>query len=260
VAVRSGIISEVRARRAARVVAIRVIVAVVLGVVTTVTVAWGSAAGTTLAAKTFEWDVVQLHDGSTGPMQIGVVEVSTLTASRRACDCYPSFSDFFDIEFAAMDLASACRALAATVPVRDGSRDRLLTGWGLTIQDILVKAAANGRRATWLGDARGWPKRALWCEITVTSSTPAFGVEGGLALSDPAKARILTFRALPYRPIWSGLVIDSACFGGAWSVLLLFRPVRAWLRARRGHCPRCNYSLAPSGGAAAGCPECGWGR
>jgi hypothetical protein len=241
------------------VVAIRVVVAVVLGVVTTVAVAWGSAA----------W--VDLKDGILGyqgapevppGVRFDIAELKTRTATRRGytcCDMEPAHGfDGAAIKLFEKHYRSSQGAIRTDA--RHVAVD-MSPVWGCTTADMLAQRTVQGGREYWLGDARGWPRRAFWCEMTMPAgSLCVSGVAGAIALLYPAGGDVLTFRALPYRPIWSGIVIDSALFGAAWSVLLLFRPTRARLRTRRGHCPRCNYSLAASGGAAAGCPECGWGR
>ena len=62
---------------------------------------------------------------------------------------------------------------------------------------------------------------------------------------------------VPIGPIWLGLAADTAIFASAWW-LILFAPrrLRRTLRRRRGHCMTCGYDragLAPD----ALCPECG---
>ncbi|MFM9994495.1 MAG: hypothetical protein ACKVU4_01700 [Phycisphaerales bacterium] len=121
------------------------------------------------------------------------------------------------------------------------------------------------RRAGAVEDARGWPCLALWCEISGGGATSvgAFSVEGGIdAQWLLGRAPSLSeFRVLPMRPIWSGLAANTAFWAGAWLVLWeAGRWGRRRVRRRRGRCVSCGYELAGSGGARAGCPECGQGR
>ena len=64
---------------------------------------------------------------------------------------------------------------------------------------------------------------------------------------------------LPIRPIWLGLIVNTAvvtvCGVGALMVATRFRRIaRRW----RHRCPRCGYQLHGKGDG--GCPECGWNR
>ncbi len=111
-------------------------------------------------------------------------------------------------------------------------------------------------------DARGWPVLALWCELAPPDASGRVGihVEGGVAADwSGGTATLGEFRALPMRPIWTGLAVDTAVWAGTWLVLL----EGGWLARRlvrrgRGRCPECGYDLR--GQLAAGCPECGWRR
>ncbi len=134
--------------------------------------------------------------------------------------------------------------------------------WG---RDPRIRLTGNASRlCSWIQDARGWPFLACWCELQDDDNPAPFGlIEGGIALEPsvppPGGDPFETFRALPYRPIWRGLVLDTVTFAVAWP-LLLFAPgfVRRELRRRRGLCLHCAY---PRVGLAQGtpCPECGKG-
>ncbi|MCC6676791.1 MAG: hypothetical protein IT436_06570 [Phycisphaerales bacterium] len=125
---------------------------------------------------------------------------------------------------------------------------------------------------TWAGviqDARGWPMPALGCEWTYDSNQmfrwppptqPWLPLSGGIALkSTTASNDPSTFRALPYLPIWPGLLADTAFYAILISLAVFtVGRVRGFLRLRRNRCPSCGYSLA--GLTTPGCPECGWKR
>jgi len=81
-------------------------------------------------------------------------------------------------------------------------------------------------------------------------------ISGGLSMMEPVS------RLLPLRPIWPGVVYDSALWAGFWLVitLVLLAPgrVRRRLRLRRHRCTMCGYDLR--GCEAARCSECGAAR
>ena len=108
-------------------------------------------------------------------------------------------------------------------------------------------------------EARGWPLPALWCEHD--AGTPA--VRGGFEIRGahhaPWMARRMVRRTLPYRPLWIGLLVDTALWSSVTG-LLLFIPgaIRRVRRRRAGQCPACGDDLAGLGGrGGAACPECG---
>jgi len=128
----------------------------------------------------------------------------------------------------------------------------------------------------------GWPFRAMRCrndQITIITSTLALqvatgeeGVQAGIALPDRVQNGVSDWRALPYQPMWIGLTLDVVIFAIAWlGVLHGLVPVRSLIRRRRGRCPKCGYDLrgqvvtdvvAEESARARipGCPECGWNR
>ncbi len=111
-------------------------------------------------------------------------------------------------------------------------------------------------------DARGWPFRAVWCEIHPAGPGPTsrlWHAPGGVIIAGASDPDIAAVRVLPWRPLWSGLFADWAIYAAAWFSAAL---ATAWLvgkaRRRRGGCRRCGYDLA--GAPDAGCSECGWSR
>jgi hypothetical protein len=100
--------------------------------------------------------------------------------------------------------------------------------------------------------AQGWPVRSFWWSEEVRSR------------DEPVRGFFLirlgrSEHPFAYQPIWRGLLINTAFYGGIiW--LLWFDPgmIRRGVRRQRGLCVRCGYDLR--GGSAGGaCPECGGG-
>ncbi len=169
---------------------------------------------------------------------------------------------------------------------------RQVSDWAAAQLDVLSRAhifpewwgqppshASIPAGSLWAGaiqDARGWPMLALWCEWPISIAPPAPGAtplqsfgniqppRGGLDLSPgrtPRGYESDIARALPLRPIWRGLLIDSLLFAVPWLLFislatLTTHALRTRLRHRRGLCPRCAYNLRglPLNSP---CPECG---
>jgi len=119
----------------------------------------------------------------------------------------------------------------------------------------------------------GWPLGCLAYERTLILQDARGTIEwvmdepespwrGGLAVPDwtpelSAPVNEAAFiRRIPIRPIWSGLLVNSALHAGllgagVWGAGRLAR----WRRRARGLCLRCGYDVRGLGR----CPECGEG-
>ena len=147
-----------------------------------------------------------------------------------------------------------------------------------TFSDLVVgKTAAQMTQIVWLpGDnysetRAGWPLRTLRCRnlaviemggmisITINTNT-ANPIEGGIVLSSfPIGSPAQSWRALPYQPIWTGVVVNTILYAPlVWLLTVGPFTARRMIRRRRGHCIKCCYDLR--GDFSVGCPECGWRR
>lgn len=103
----------------------------------------------------------------------------------------------------------------------------------------------------------GWPFICSWSKWTETP-TPSAGLmavrlEGGIEIPNET-----FYGALPYRPVWFGLILDTLLYGSIfWAIGPGRRLYRLARRRRRGRCLACNYDLR--GLSDPVCPECGLG-
>jgi hypothetical protein len=101
----------------------------------------------------------------------------------------------------------------------------------------------------------GWPLTCLTGERhTIGVSTRQHG------LAEPPRAvrelNVKPRRVLPLRPLWLGLVVDTALYAAAvWMAVPGSLLLRSTLRRRRGQCSACGYNLRHVDHRA--CPECG---
>lgn len=107
-------------------------------------------------------------------------------------------------------------------------------------------------------EARGWPMLALWRDAGGKLSRRPIEPSGGIIL--PLENRAIDYeRALPLYLLWPGILVDSVFYATLWfAVLAVPVATRRAIRRTRGRCPRCGYNLR--GEFDDGCPECGWNR
>lgn len=112
-------------------------------------------------------------------------------------------------------------------------------------------------------DARGFPFLALWCRwpatFTVLGPTTFGPVEGGISIPDHPSTALTgaqNDRALPYRPIWSGLALNTLIYAALFFTFVRsLRFARSRWRRSHGRCPRCAYDRLDD--YTTPCPECG---
>jgi hypothetical protein len=111
----------------------------------------------------------------------------------------------------------------------------------------------------------GWPLRTLFYRYGVIQGTVDMKIDGGFVLSDFAStgplvggSRFYVMRALPWRPIWPGCVINSVSYALVlWLLFVAPSSLRRRRRIKRGLCPKCAYDLRNRPTDSCVCPECG---
>lgn len=102
----------------------------------------------------------------------------------------------------------------------------------------------------------GWPALSFWYPVANPGFAPPHAGPGGFDLIRITGDRRHLRRAIPLRPIWKGVLIDTGFYGALWMLPLFGLPLlRQRRRRKQGRCPRCGYDL--KGAMEAGCPECG---
>ncbi len=143
----------------------------------------------------------------------------------------------------------------------DSSAIGALQGWGLLRRFAQPDGIVMGDVS--LDRAYGWPALAAWYEVLPVPGDGIVrvdGIKGGLPLSKAdGSVSVRDFRCMPLRPIWRGVVTNTAVYTGLWLLPLVVVPrLRLKRRVRKGWCGWCGYDLL--GEVGGGCPECGWGR
>lgn len=255
---------------------VRILVCLLLGVVTTVGVAWACAAWSAVGHTVTE-PFEGLTTTMTGPN-------TTVLVTRESSDQSPSSFDAC-LQYDGIGLTRLfwIQRVEQVPQARGIVFVRLSTG-GRVLFDLRFRSipeVAEANPFTWsktgegpvvarssastfiIEDGAGWPARALasFSENSTASgwnrstTTDAIFLEANLT----GNTRYGTYRALPLRPIWLGFLLDMLFYAVIWvCVFFALRATRQTLRTRRGLCPMCGYDLR--GDFDAGCPECGWNR
>ncbi len=114
-----------------------------------------------------------------------------------------------------------------------------------------------------VADARGWPFLAMWSALAYDGKlqppTKMPTIINGLVLNSDALSGPnpqTTVRMLPLALIWTGFLVDATLYCLLWfALLMMIVGVRRALRSQRGCCVICGYDLR--GTPHGQCPECG---
>ncbi len=217
-------------RRLAR----RTAIYALLGVVTSVVVAWGAGA---LAYRTRPNSTIRVTYDGVGRWKETRAWGTTIAIhwSFAQEDSHAHGRLPYPVE------KTAPRWLDPTTVPRDDNAVAIACGWPLRC----LTGRADSTRTSGASGSSNWRARDQWI-FDIPKS-------GGLT-------EFLTNRAfLPLRPVWTGLLLNSALFSTCWALTLFSIPkIGRQIRRRRGRCPTCSYDLNHN--LAPGCPECGWRR
>jgi hypothetical protein len=251
----------------------RILLAGVLGIITTTAVAWTCALATSNSVGNYS--TLNINEFGAAPARRLNVQVDRRAGRQliqfRVIDTdVPGMEDWRmrpelrkDMEEAMNSFpetrgesAEAARALYAA---GGGVSSFLWPSWPWWLPDIPPSPSGL---AVFSARVAGWPLPAF--RSIAHSADP----DPDVPITWRCSWRILTsdhyenpcdaqMGAVPLAPIPLGFLVDTLAFSTAWWLMLAGpRDVRRWWRRRQARCERCGYSLA---GLAAGmpCPECG---
>ena len=127
--------------------------------------------------------------------------------------------------------------------------------------EAMYPAGVRPPMSTFVSMRAGWPFSALWgASWREGASTPVRQRTNLLEVRKFKGVGSVLNRGvawLPTRPLWSGWILNTLVFAGAWwGVTALFGHRRRTVRRRRGLCPGCAYDLRDTP-VDERCPECG---
>jgi hypothetical protein len=231
---------------------VRLLIYLAIGLCANVAVAWSLAAW--LPQRDWKAEIVTERGGFNNSFALFVTNYYTVGACRRVWD-----RDYFG----ETRISPFALAIENSRPTHnnfgsDSPSRGLRWGRAESVRTDPKKFAREGCE-----HATGWPFLTAWCEWSYDySGTPQQPVlHRGIPMSSPAPGSLWPnasqLRALPLRPIWTGLVLNTVFYALAvWCLWQALSMSRRYRRRARGQCVRCGYSLAGLALPTV-CPECG---
>ncbi len=219
----------------------RTCVCLILGLVTTWAVAWGAA------LRGYQWSAspeMELYSPHGDDPRGLVTSERGWLAGRRRVITRATLSDELN----------AFHQAGLLMPDRPSAE----VGRNWAMDDDQLFAYFDRRRSIHVAEYLfGWPFPALW--LVSDARSPSYPDRiGGIPLPQSWNAPYtgsLEARALPYSPVWRGLLANTALYAALWTLPLIGIPLlRQRRRVRRGRCPSCGYDVQ---GVNVACPECG---
>jgi len=224
------------------------ILCIALGFVTTVAVAWGIAAWVPLRL----FGTITVTPGGAQGTSIAVVQFHRRGATWRSIEIEPTSRDIHE-RLKTLPIPSYADELLSLGIKRMDVHALNKSGWGdapgLLERPPPIRQSRNE-------SASGLPFHAAWYGVLENEFGGQITIHGGIPLG--RSTSVMDYQpALPLRPIWTGLAINTVFYAALW--LIPFGGVgivRRWRRRRRGQCTGCAYDRK---GIAPGqpCPECG---
>jgi hypothetical protein len=220
---------------------IRHLCVLAVGAFVTIAIAWGSAVTNNLeTSRPTEWRQVR------GNRRLWVARTRNGFAGTRVYASHMRVEDVIVSDTGEYDGVDA------------------IPEWGGFASRSPEMDLTHANRITRVGEGRGWPFIALWCEVESLIEGPSGRqvVIGRGSLKTPwiwEESSSGTPRLLPLRPVWPGFVADVSIYAASVAIgaYAAWR-MRAKIRRYRHRCPHCGYDLRSL--QLPGCPECGWNR
>lgn len=227
-------------------------IALVLGVMTTIAVAWAGAYFETAYKSKAIVETLVFDEFS---CEYNVTTGHTVTRIGLGWSDFPKFTPL------------PSYWINATTSAHKASVPQWSQAWLKTMPTRPPSLWGNGNSISHLHEfAAGWPCRALRSESDEgTHNKEANTIEyppsrGGITLPCHVirdGATVFLPRSLPYRPLIGGFAFNTIFFSTLWMLLMLIPAARRVCRLGKNRCTTCNYDRRGLPSDESPCPECG---